>query len=309
MGLAAAAGTALAAQVLPLRAARWLAPSADKVRALSERPPECLAPPADPARALSVEVGRAAFRDPLVLGGQAARAGVACDTCHANGRRNADFHFPGVSGAPGTADVTSFVFSSHRGDWTFDPRPIPDLGGPKSALKVDQSRSGAALEHFIRGLITEEFDGPQPAPAILAGLADYVRAMDPAVCAGKPPERITVADDLADAARAARAARALLARSDAPAAAVLLEAARAQLGRVDERYAVPGLEPDRGALAASALTLSAAVEAARAGRRGDAARALTDWLADLPALAHRLARDEPRSFYSRARLAAALGRS
>nr|QQZ49991.1 hypothetical protein JKL49_25640 [Phenylobacterium glaciei] len=69
-------------------------------------------------------------------GGQAARAGVACETCHRSGRSNPDFLFPGVSGPPGSADVTSSLFSSHRGDGIDDPVPIPDLSGPRAGLKV-----------------------------------------------------------------------------------------------------------------------------------------------------------------------------
>lgn len=99
----------------PLRALRWLAPDADGARVLTNRPVECLPPPKSAGEAYLIEVGRAAFRTPMTLGGQAARAGIDCETCHRNGRRNADFHFPGISGDPGTADVTSFIFSSHRG--------------------------------------------------------------------------------------------------------------------------------------------------------------------------------------------------
>ncbi|MGF7473737.1 hypothetical protein WFJ45_23635, partial [Salmonella enterica subsp. enterica serovar Minnesota] len=73
----------------------------------------------------SARIGRAAFNSPLLLGGQAARAGLSCASCHRNGRGNPDFHFPGISGAPGTADVTASLLSSHRGDGQFNPKPIP----------------------------------------------------------------------------------------------------------------------------------------------------------------------------------------
>src|SRR5690606_35041701 len=73
---------------LPLRAARWLAPGADPVAALSLAPPECLPPGSSRGgrRSLDIEVGRAAFRSPLLLGGQAARAGISCESCHRSGR-------------------------------------------------------------------------------------------------------------------------------------------------------------------------------------------------------------------------------
>ncbi len=86
----------------PLRAMRWMAPGANHLRTLGERPAECLKRPETRDVAYSVEIGRAAFRTPLLLGGQAARAGVACETCHEGGHTNPEFLFPGVSGAPGT---------------------------------------------------------------------------------------------------------------------------------------------------------------------------------------------------------------
>ena len=114
---------------LPIRAAHWLAPEF-RERALTEQPPECAEPPSAPDERMAFEIGRAAFRAPLLLGGQAARAGLRCESCHANGRRNPGFDFPGLSGVPGTADVTSSMMSSHRGNDVFDPRPIPDLAAP-----------------------------------------------------------------------------------------------------------------------------------------------------------------------------------
>jgi len=75
LGLLAAAGeTELKARLHP---ARWLAASADAPRALSTSFTECLAPPADAKEAYLVELGRSAFRSPTLLGGQAARAGLA----------------------------------------------------------------------------------------------------------------------------------------------------------------------------------------------------------------------------------------
>ena len=198
--LAAGAAGAQGREV-PLRAMRWLAPKTDAVAALTRAPGECLTPPADPARRLSVEVGRAAFRTPVVLGGQAARAGIACETCHRSGRANPDFLFPGVSGAPGTADVTSSLFSTHRGDGIDNPKPIPDLGGEKAKLKIAQAPEAKALEPFIHGLVTEEFDGPEPAPAVLQGLADYVRALSPQACPRAPTTPVTLAGLMDDARR------------------------------------------------------------------------------------------------------------
>jgi len=281
---------------------RWLAPGADAARLLTRRPVECLERPADPVQAYLVELGRAAFRDPLLLGGQAARAGLACETCHQNGRTNANFDFPGLSGRPGTADVTSSMMSSHRGDDIFDPVPIPDLGGPKGALKISQSPGSPALPHFIHGLVTEEFDGPEPPPAVLAGLAAYVRALSPAACPRPASEPLGVESAIDDARRAVRAALAALDHGDARAAVVMVQAARSGLGAMAERYASPALAASRGSLAVADLDLAAALAAIRGHDAGAAGR-LTAWLARSRDWAARLRGDEGLSLYNPAAFA------
>jgi len=100
---------------LPIREVRWLAPGVP-VENVNLLPPECFRVPGDPKARRSTEIGRLSFRAPLLLGGQAARVGLSCSSCHRNGRGNPDFHFPGISGAPGTADVTASLLSSHRGE-------------------------------------------------------------------------------------------------------------------------------------------------------------------------------------------------
>jgi tetratricopeptide (TPR) repeat protein len=75
-----------------------LAGAASLERALSAEPAECLVEPAGAEARRSVAIGRIAFRAPLLLGGQAARAGMSCATCHRNGRGNPDFLFPGPVG-------------------------------------------------------------------------------------------------------------------------------------------------------------------------------------------------------------------
>lgn len=225
---------------LPVREARWLAPGT-LFRGLSREPPECFAPPADPARRRQAEIGRIAFRTPLLLGGQAARAGLSCASCHRNGRGNPHFAFPGLSGAPGTADVTASLMSSHRGDGRFNPKPIPDLGGPRPALKVSQDPADGKLEAFVRGLVVEEFDGPEPSAAVLEGLAAYVRALRP--CEGQE-RRVSLASRLALAERAVE----LAATEAGETRRLLIAAARSQLGSVDERFAIPGGEAARAVL-------------------------------------------------------------
>lgn len=282
----------------PIRAMRWAAPGADPLRAIATAPAECLATPADPEDALAVEVGRAAFRTPVLLGGQAARAGLSCESCHRAGRDNPDFLFPGVSGAPGTADVTTSLFSSHRGDGVDDPVPIPDLSGPPERLKTRPSQRRA----FIRGLIVEEFDGPEPPAAVLDGLVAYVGALTPSACPQVARVRVTAESLMDDARRALAAARAELTRDDAPTAVLMVAAARARLGLIDERYAA--LPQDRARLRAADAGL-AAVQADIRSRAPEASARLDRWLAGAGALTAALARDEARSLFAPERLKAA----
>lgn len=276
----------------------WTPHGADIAAIFGSTPTECLKKPSDAAQALSVEIGRAAFHTPLLLGGQAARAGLSCESCHRQGRDNPDFQFPGASGEPGTADVTLSLFSSHRGNGVHDPKPIPDLSGPRDRLKVAPDR----LPSFIQGLIVEEFDGHEPPPAVLAGLADYVRALHPAACPAQARTPVTAVALLSDADRALEAADASLAQGDHPTALLMIAAARARLGQVDERYA--GLAGEQHALRAADAGLATAQRAIRVGRptaRADLGR----WSQTSRRLEALLARREAASLFNPARLSKA----
>lgn len=244
-----------------LRAAHWVAPGADAVRALQTEPTECLTLPTEPAASLSVEVGRAAFRSPLILGGQAARSGLSCEACHRSGRSNPDFMFPGVSGAPGTADVTSSLFSTHRGDGTVNPKPIPDLSGPKAHLKIAQATP--ILDTFIHGLITEEFDGPEPPARVLAGLANYLRALSPGGCPEATVQGVTAARRMDDALRALTAGMAMTAEGDHASAISMLSAARGSLFLADERLTGPHQVSERKRLRRTDAEIARITEALR----------------------------------------------
>jgi hypothetical protein len=297
------AGALAATTAPPLRALRWLPAGVDLTDALGRTPTECLSAAPDAQTAYRVELGRAAFRSPLLLGGQAARAGLACESCHREGRSNPDFQFPGVSGPPGTADVTSSLFSSHRGDGIDNPKPIPDLSGPTAALKVSRAPDGRALETFIHGLVTDEFDGTEPPTAVLDGLAAYVRALSPAACPPQSTRALKVADLIEDARRAARTGLMALDHDDPAAAIVMVQAARGRLGLIFERYDGSGLAPQRAALTAADRDLAAVLVHLRA-RDPRAAGHLRAWLDRSGPWGLALVAAEPRSLFAPPRLAA-----
>lgn len=279
-----------------LRAETWIAPAA-RLLALSTRPRECLAPAGSADEAARIAIGRAAFRDPLLLGGQAARSQISCATCHPAGRRNGDFHLTDLSDAPGTADVTSSIFSSHRGNGVFDPVPIPDLAQPG---KIARDPASGALERFVTGLIVEEFDGHAPPPRVFAGLMAYLRAVR--ACVPDAREPITLDAAIGDTERAMQAGGAALAIGDRDASRFLVGAARMMLSEIDERYAPKPLADDRARVADLARQLGALQAMIE---QGGAVGDFAEWRFPL-VLAARLRRDAGRSYYTRAVLARAL---
>ncbi len=285
-GLLALCGAADRREI-PIRESRWLQ-SPDILADLTTQPPECLSWPRDREHRRSVAIGRALFRSPLLLGGQAARAGLSCASCHRNGRTNPHFHFPGISGAPGTADVTASLMSEQRGDGIFNPKPIPDLAGDPRQLRV---KGTPQLRGFIHGLIVEEFAGPEPSPAALDSVTAYVRALSPSACNGGAV-RITLGAMLADVDSAVALAAATYADGDPQTGRALLAAARSTLGSIDQRYQVPGLEHARRQLSDADAELRQLQETGGVGR-------WDRWCRAWPDRKRALRGAEPRSLFNR----------
>lgn len=182
-GLIAAFAAALAAcSSAPVnngpQEADWFAAGADIASALSTEPARCVTPGPD-----QIRDGELLFNSPFLLGGQAAKAGVSCASCHENGRANPDFFFAGLSGDPGTADTTHGFFGPARDDGIFNPVSIPDLASPDGHQLVDRD-DPAALSDFLERQIVEEFEGDRPGADIIAALSAYLRALDARACEG-----------------------------------------------------------------------------------------------------------------------------
>ena len=253
----------------------WLDIAADPVAHLTLQPATCLTAPND----LSVQRGALLFASPMLLGGQAAKAGLSCAACHRNGRAHPNFFFSGISGVPGTADVTHGLFSSVRADGTFNPLPIPDLAAPEGRTRVDRDETGV-LEAFLTAQIEEEFSGDRPHPVVVADLATYIRALDDRACMPAVSEPQSWQTELT-------LLRAGLTRPGPPHTADI-DAMRAALGRLHARY--PGPEnidlrtelvrlsraladgTDRGALTTDFDTLATSLAAAEAQSLYDAVR-------------------------------------
>lgn len=281
-----------------LRALRWIAPQADAVKALTVAPVACETPPPKKpdGQSLKLTLGRVAFESPALLGGAAARMGLSCSSCHISGRGNADFFIAGVSGAPGTADVTSSLFSKVRGNGAFDPVPIPDLAARDGAQISD--RKSKLFEDKVRGLIVEEFDGQAPPDYVFDAVLAYLDSLDIAHCADPSATgQLDYRDDYA----AVLSSATIVVNGDAPADVKLfyIRAARERLERLHERF--PDGEARAGLEALSARFASAADTI----RNGQPARGLAE---DVIGLIGPLFRHAGQSLYNPDVLTAALAR-
>ena len=256
-----------------LRALDWLAPAADPVTHLTTQPAACV--PGDMSDA--ARRGELLFNSPLLLGGQAAKAGLSCASCHRNGRGNPNFVFQGISAAPGTADVTNALFGHQRADREFNPVPIPDLAGPEGQIQVDRDDPGA-LEAFLRAQIIEEFSGQPPSLDVIDDVAAYIRAINAQAC---PADAVVAQSWHDEVARVDTAVRAMTQIDEAD-QRPYRQAARAALGRLHARFPAPAhldlrteLESLSAALAEGELP-SGALNALADGLDAAAPRSLYD---------------------------------
>ncbi len=262
-----------------LRALRWIAPGADKVKALTMLPADCSPFPigvgkadSDTANMNVRGLGKLAFESPALLGGAAARMGLSCSSCHLNGRGNPDFFVEGVSGAPGTADVTSSLFSKVRGDGTFNPVPIPDLAARDG--KQIKDRKSPEFRSKVHGLVVEEFDGQEPPPEVFEAVLAYLDSLDIARCPNPDAQAAqTYGLDVEAAINASIDAQQPDTMPDV--ALFNIRVARERLERLHERYAGDELEATRRKL----MTMSQAManNAARI-RDGKSPAPLDEWV-------------------------------
>jgi hypothetical protein len=309
------AASALAKTPAGLRELGWLAdegrlealtrePAFDREAlfiAASASPLAAQYPTAEALRA-DLEVGEALFKTPLLLGGQAAKAGISCHSCHVNGRGNPHFRFPAISGAAGTADTTHSFFSETLGNGVFDPVPIPDLTRPG---KVSHDPVSGALEAFILTIVVKEFSGNTPVPGVIAPLATYVRALQlrgSGAADSDQPRR--AARDLADAAMMMKQARRQWGSGNGALAELLLAGARDRLAAIHARLIPERHAEARAALIAVSQQLSAVQDRLRANRAKAANfdNALAAWRRANAALV-KLDREGQATLYDRAVLA------
>ena len=160
---------------LPLDS-KWIAENVNKAYALSWMPVECL----NPSAGKMADLGRLLFESPALLGGQAARMGLSCSSCHPSGRTNPNFFIRGVSSTKGTADVKESFFSSNGGDQHFHAVTIPDLADRNQTKIVN--RNSREFRDKIRELVQVEFDGQAASIKVIDALQNYLANTDLSFC-------------------------------------------------------------------------------------------------------------------------------
>lgn len=284
-----ALGAAAPAATIVLREQAWM-PGAE-ARAFLEEPAECLA-----SRDPVVETGRALFRSPVLLGGPAARAGLSCNACHSGGRRNAQFLLPELTDRAGAADVTSEWSSKVRGDGIANPRDIPDLAGVTQRTTFGRLRD-PSLEHFVHGVMVEEFQGEEPSAEVMASVIAYMRALEGECERRMAP--VTLASAAEDVRRAIAAADGVSAETSR----LVLLAAQDAMGRIVERLPARRFARERPTFEA----LSRELGAMRSGDVGaNMETALPGWRARFDAAVARVARRERQTYFNERTLARAL---
>lgn len=283
----------------PLSEAQWISPEIDDVTFLTKSPGECLAPPKRSGAAFEVELGRAAFNSPFLFGGTAARSGLSCNSCHRDGHDNPGFFLEGLSGAPGTADVTSSVFSKTREDYIFNPVRIPTLVDIAGKENFGKTAPQPSIDAFVASAVHDEFQG-DVTPEIIAGIAAYVAHLNGGFCPEDETKQ-SVNRAIEDVARSLIAAEQALQRGTPGAADFLIQSARHGLGLIHERYRGEKLAAERDLVA----SLSRQLADLRLGDDGDRVALegmIAPALARLDQVKRRLSRKERLSLYNEKQL-------
>jgi len=280
----------------------WLPPGSLAVEALTRHPHEALAGGSGP-QSFYIELGRLAFRSPSLLGGNARKAGLACQGCHPNGHTNAHFFVPELSDKPGRIDVSHAFWNLRAENNRFDPLDIPTLRGVAQKDRLGHDRRSASLKEFSRNVIVLEFQGAEPMPVLLDAVAAYLEALQPTAA---PDEPVTFATDIADLKRALAVLRLPLLEENKPLSDAVALMLRGQIGFIHERF--DGAAVAQAPLEDWSRKLEAANDLAQAGRWPEARRALAAIEAEIAEPPRALSDAVPRSLYDAARLKAWLSK-
>ncbi|MCZ6507640.1 MAG: cytochrome C, partial [Acidobacteria bacterium] len=125
-----------------------------------------------------IALGDMGFDSSFIFGEPARSLALSCNTCHNKSITNPGFFIPGLSSRPGGLDVSSSFFAPHANNGHFDPIDIPDLRGIRFTAPYGRNGRFDSLREFIRNVIVNEFNGPEPDPTLLDGLIAYMLEFD-----------------------------------------------------------------------------------------------------------------------------------
>ncbi len=125
-----------------------------------------------------IALGDMAFDSPYIFGEPMRSLGMSCNTCHNKGVTNPNFIIPGLSGRTGGMDVSNSFFAGHANNGHFDALDIPDLRGIRFTAPYGRNGRFSSLREFVRNVIVNEFNGPEPDPTLLDGLVLYMNEFD-----------------------------------------------------------------------------------------------------------------------------------
>ena len=125
-----------------------------------------------------IALGDMAFDSAYIFGEPARSLAMSCNTCHNKGVTNPNFVVPGISSRPGGMDVSNSFFAGHANNGHFDPLDIPDLRGIRFTAPYGRNGRFSSLREFVRNVIVNEFNGPEPDPMLLDGIIAYMNEFD-----------------------------------------------------------------------------------------------------------------------------------
>jgi cytochrome c peroxidase len=125
-----------------------------------------------------VAFGDMVFDSSLIFGEPARSLGISCNNCHNKGVTNPQFNIPGLSQYGGGLDVSSAFFAPHANNSLFDPLDTPDLRGIRFTAPYGRNGRFSSLRDFIRNVIVNEFNGPEPDPIVVDAMLAYMMEFD-----------------------------------------------------------------------------------------------------------------------------------
>jgi cytochrome c peroxidase len=125
-----------------------------------------------------IAIGDMAFDSPYIFGEPARSLLISCNTCHNKSITNPQFAIPGLSTKAGGMDVSNSFFAPHANNGHFDPLDIPDLRGIRFTAPYGRNGRFSSLREFVRNVIVNEFNGPEPDPTTLDAMIAYMNEFD-----------------------------------------------------------------------------------------------------------------------------------